>query len=44
MNNGAPLLCSLVELYPEVLRVTVTIEDPVIKKVMGWEKRVSPSV
>lgn len=38
MNNGAPLLCSLVELYPGVLSVTVTIQDPVIMKNDGMGK------
>ena len=38
MNNRAPLLCSLVELYPGVLRVTVTIDDPMIKKSDGMGK------
>jgi len=38
MNNRAPLLCSLVELYPGVLRVTVTIQDPMIKKSDGIGK------
>jgi len=38
MNNRARLLCSLVELYPGVLRVTVTIDDPMIKKSDGMGK------
>jgi len=31
MKNRAPLLWSLVELYPGVLSVTMTIQDPMIK-------------
>ena len=39
MNNRAPSLCSLVELYPWVLSVTVTIHDPTIEKSDGMGKR-----